>query len=354
MAINSKENLFLWVIQDNLRYHGCMKVILIILVAFLALIFLADSIFKVAYPYPSKIKYGVTFSPKSANDLKLDWQEIYPKILDDLKVKNLRLPAYWDVLQADESNDDYSGVDFMLAEAGRRQAKVILVLGARQPRWPECHIPDWVKKLSVKDRQEKTLQFITKVVERYQNNPAVWAWQVENEPLLASFGEGCDPPDKDFLRAEVELVRKLNSKSIIVTDSGELGFWITPMELSDIFGTTLYRKVYDKTFGYVTYPLPPYFYSLKSTIVRAIFAKNNQKTIITELQAEPWSPNNDFKNMPIAQQLSLFSVDEFRKNITYAQKTGFDTAYIWGVEWWYFMEKMGHPQYLDYAKKVFK
>ena len=265
----------------------------------------------------------------------------------------MRLPAYWDVLQADESNDDYSGVDFMLTEAGRRQAKVILVLGARQPRWPECHIPDWAKKLNIKDRQEKTLQFITKVVERYKNNPAVWAWQVENEPLLSSFGEGCDPPDQDFLKTEVELVRKLNNKPIIITASGELESWMIPMKLSDIFGTTLYRKVHDPLFGYVTYPLPPYFYNLKSTIVRAILAKNNQKTIITELQVEPWSPTNNLVGTPIQKQVLLFPLDQFKDNVNFAQKTGFDEIYLWGVEWWYWMAKQGHPEYLDYAKTLF-
>jgi hypothetical protein len=151
-------------------------------------------------------------------------------------------------------------------------------------------------------------------------------------------------PDEDFLKKEVELVRILNGKPIIVTDSGELGFWITPMKLSDIFGTTLYRKVYDKTFGYITYPYPSIFYNLKSTVVRALFAKNNQKTIIVELQAEPWLAKNG---------QSPFSVEDFKKNINYAKQTGFDTTYLWGVEWWYFMEKSGHPQYLEYAKSLF-
>lgn len=322
-----------------------LTVLLIIIIFFLALMFLADSIFKATYPYPAKINYGVTYSPKFASYLGLDWQETYINILDDLKVRNLRIPTYWDEIEKNQMSYDFSQVDLMLDEAKVRNAKVILTLGARQPRWPECHIPEWAKKLSLEKRQAKTLEFIGRVLERYKHHTVILAWQVENEPLLSSFGESCDPPDKDFLKSEVELVRKLNGKPIILTDSGELGSWITPMALSDIFGTTIYRKVYDQTFGYVTYPYLPYFYNLKSTIIRALLAKNNQKTIISELQAEPWSAKNG---------TSLFSIDEFKKYISYAKQTGFDTVYLWGVEWWYWMAQKGHPQYWEFAKTLFR
>lgn len=331
---------------------GKLPISLSALLIIILTIFLGEVIFQSFYPFPQKINYGVAFSPKFAQNLGLDWQKVYLAILDEVKVRYLRLPTYWDEIEKDMRQFDFSDIDFMLDEAKKRHAKVILVLGARQPRWPECHIPSWAKDLSVKDRQSKTLEFIGIVVERYKNNPAIWAWQVENEPLLSSFGEGCDLPDKNFLKAEVELVRKLNGKPIIMTDSGELGSWITPMRLSDIFGTTLYRRVYDQTFGYVTYPLPPYFYNLKSTVVRALFAKNNQKTIISELQSEPWLINGRF--VPAEEQVRLLTIENLKDYIDFSQKTGFDEIYLWGVEWWYWMEKQGYPQYLEITKTIFK
>ena len=327
---------------------------ILILVTLFVVVFLGQVIFQGFYPFPAKITYGVTFSPKFAQSLGLDWQQFYLKTLDELKVRYIRVPTYWDEIEANNMQYDFSQIDFMLNEAKKRNAKAILTLGVRQPRWPECHIPSWARNLSLKERQKKILEFIGRVVERYKHHTAILAWQVENEPLLSSFGEGCDPPDKDFLKSEVELVRKLNGKPIIVTDSGELGFWITSMKLSDIFGTTLYRKVYDKTFGYVNYPLLPYFYNLKSTIIRALFAKNNQKTIISELQSEPWSPKNALAKMPLPKQLSLFSISDFKEYIKYAKQTGFDSAYLWGVEWWYWMSENGHREYLEYAKTLFR
>lgn len=238
----------------------------------------------------------------------------------------------------------------MLSLAEAKGIKVIAVLGIKQPRWPECHMPAWVKKLTVDQRQEKALKFIKEVVQRYKNNPAIAGWQVENEPLLP-FGENCDKADRNFLKKEVELVRGLSDKKIIMTDSGELGTWIASMSLSDIFGTTVYRRVYDKWFGYVSYPIPAYFYTIKSAFIRQFFAPENEKTIIVELQAEPWLAGGKF--VSTEEQSRLFSLKDFKTYIRYAQKTGFDETYLWGAEWWYFMAQNGHPEYLNFAKTLF-
>lgn len=300
----------------------------------------------------SEVKYGVTFSPKYARYLNLDWQKTYTQILDDLKVRNLRILGYWDILEPEKGKYDFAETDYLLREAGKRDAKVILVVGVRQPRWPECHIPGWARSLTVKERQEKVLQFIKQTVSRYKEDSVIWAWQVENEPLLKAFGEDCEMVDKEFIKNEVQLVRSLSKKPIIMTDSGELGFWVTSMRMSDIFGTTVYRQVHDKLLGYMTYPVPPSLYSLKSNLVRYLFAKSNQKTIIVELQAEPWLANGNF--LPPQQQAKLFTTDNLKSYVGFAQGTGFDEVYLWGVEWWYFMAANGYPEYLDYARTLFK
>lgn len=320
-----------------------------LVIAFLVIAVVANMVLERAYP-ALPLRFGVTFSPRYAKYLKLDWQKTYIRMLDDLQVKNLRIPGYWDVLEPQPDQLDFAETDFMLKEASQRGVRVIMVLGARQPRWPECHIPDWAESLTVSQRKEKILEFIQKVVERYKDHNGVWAWQVENEPLL-SFGEGCDKPDINFLKKEVELVKSLSGKVVIMTDSGELGFWKTSMQLSDVFGTTLYRQVNDKFLGYMTYPLPPSFYTIKSNLIKNIFASGNKKTIIVELQAEPWLADGEF--LSFDQQVKLFTIDGFKSYKEFAQKTGFDEAYLWGVEWWYFMAAHGHPEYLDYAKTLF-
>ncbi len=183
------------------------------------------------------------------------------------------------------------------------------------------------------------------MVQKYDSDSSIEYWQVENEPLLGGFGQ-CDMPDEKFLSYEVELVRSLSGKPIIVTDSGELGFWITPMRLSDTFGTTLYRKVYNPILGYTNYPVLPYLYNIKSKL------SGGKKTIIVELQAEPWSPTNNLKDN-VEEHAETFSSKDFENTIQYAKATGFSENYLWGVEWWYFMAKNGHPEYLEYAKSLF-
>lgn len=324
--------------------------IVIFFAVFLA--FVGQVIFEKSYKFPAKISFGVTFSPKFARYLQLDWKKTYIQVLDELQVKSLRLPVYWDDLEKQEGKFDFEDEDFMVKEAAIRHAKIILVVGAKQPRWPECHVPAWAKVLSLQERRSKILKTIQKVVLQYRDQEAVWAWQVENEPFLPFFGENCDQGDENFLATEVNIVKALSQKPIIISDSGELGSWIAPMKLSDIFGTTLYRDVYNPVMGYFSYPILPYLYNIKSQVAR-IFAPHNKKTIIIELQTEPWLADSKYQGKAV-EQAKLFPPDKFKSYVKYAQKTGFDEMYLWGVEWWFWMAQNGYPEYLNYAKTLFK
>lgn len=330
-----------------------LKVFLKALGLLLVLIVFVSFIFDKINPYPNQIKYGVTFSPSYAGYLKLDWRSTYLQILDGLKVKNLRIPTYWDVAEAIRGRYDFGQTDYLLDEAGKRGVKVMLILGMRQPRWPECQIPAWAKNLTVVGRQQQVLEFIQKTVERYKDRPEIWAWQVENEPFVSWFGESCDPPDKKFLQAEVMMVKKLDSRPVVITDSGEWSSWISAMRSSDILGISVYRKAHNQLLhSYITYPFPALMYPLKSTLAR-LLAPQNQKTIISELQVEPWLQTGAL-DTSLEEQLKLFSLTDFKNNIEYAKKIGFDEIYLWGVEWWYFMAERGHPEYLEYAGSLFR
>lgn len=333
------------------KFTGPLVYLIIGLTIVIGVLFAGQAIFERTYSFPEKINYGVTFSPKYARYLGLDWKDVFVKSLDELKVREYRISTEWDLIEKDKGELDFKEVDYMLTELEKREARAILVVGFRQPRWPECHFPEWTKNLNTADRQNETLKYIEKIIERYKDKKAIWAFQVENEPFLPFFGENCPEADSKFLRKEVEKVRSMTHKKIIVTDSGEFGLFITPMQLSDIFGTTLYRKTYDPIFKYKTYPILPYLYNLKSSIVRNIFARNNQKTIIVELQAEPWLSDASLANNS-SRQAEFFPLKELQDLVLYAKKTGFDTQYLWGIEWWYWMSENNHPEYLEYIKSL--
>lgn len=299
--------------------------------------------------------FGVTFSPMYAKYLKQDWQKMYISVLDDLKVKSFRIPAYWSDVEKIEGKYDFSQVDFMVSEAEKRGAKIVLVVGIKQPRWPEYHLPGWTKGLTAAQKQEKALKLTSEIVKRYQSSLTITAWQVENEPFVTWFGEdGENLVDKSLLEREVRLVKRLDpTRPIIITDTGEWSLWKTAMKSGDILGISIYRKAYNDKFGYISYPFLPFMYAIKSDIVRKLFAQDNKKTIISELQAEPWLQKG-VMDSPVTEQTRLFTVKELEENVNFAQKTGFYEIYLWGVEWWYYMASYGHPEYLEYAKTLFK
>jgi hypothetical protein len=320
----------------------------LIVVVFLALILSQGR----TYP-KTQLSYGVTFSQTYAQYLGLDWKKTYTDMLDDLGVRKLRLPAYWDIIQASNKTDyDYSDLDWQINEAGKRNAAVVMAVGYRLPRWPECHLPGWAAKLSQQDKQQATLDYLKRTVERYRNDDQIMAWQVENEPFLTFFGD-CPAFDPKFLDQEIALVRSLDSRPIIVTDSGELSFWAPAASRADIFGTSLYLNTYSgNTKSYIHYPILPGFFRFKKNIV-SLFA-HPKDWVVIEMQGEPWGPVGVDKltDKQIAETMSLA---KFKYLIEFGQKAGFRDFYLWGVEWWAWEKNTkGDPGYWDYAKTLFK
>lgn len=291
------------------------------------------------------LAYGVSFSPRYAAELGLNPRLTYQSILTELSTKSVRLSAHWDEIELQQDQYNFQELDWYIEEAGKHKAKVILAIGYKLPRWPECRKPRWLD-----NPQEGQLKMLKEVIKHYEQNPAIWAWQLENEPLL-NYGV-CPPPDRQFLQKEADFVRGLTQKPVIITDSGELRPWITPAILSDILGITLYRTVETPLFGTFHYPLPALFYQFKANLVK-ILAGQDKRIIIVELQAEPWA-REPLINVPLEDQIKRFPVSQMQKNVDFAQEVGFEEAYLWGVEWWYFMAANGYPEYLNYAKELFR
>lgn len=303
--------------------------------------------------YPkNELSYGLTFSKKEAVDLGLDWKKTYTEILDDLDVKKIRLSAYWNELEKEKGADfDWTDTDWQINEASKRDAKIILAIGMRLPRWPECHIPDWAKQESADDRNEAVLKYIEKTITRYKNNESIVAWQIENEPFLKYFGE-CPPLEKGFLDREIALAKSLDSRPIVVTDSGELSFWIPAAKRADIFGTTLYRDTYSGFLKrYIHYPITPAFFRFKKNIT-ALFS-HPKEWIVIELQGEPWA-SQSFQNVSKEERNKTMNPQKFKEIIEFSSQTGFKEFYLWGAEWWYWeKETQGNPEMWEEAKKLF-
>jgi len=86
--------------------------------------------------------------------LGLDDRETYLAILDDLKAQKVKISVHWDLLEKKDDKFDFSELDWQMAEAEKRNVQVLLAVGMRTPRWPECHIPDWAKNMTKEEQEE--------------------------------------------------------------------------------------------------------------------------------------------------------------------------------------------------------
>ena len=292
------------------------------------------------------VEFGVTFSQKYATDLNLNWQKTLIALLDGLKVKKFRLIAYWDLVEAKQGIYNFKDLDWQIEQVKKRGGEVILVIGNRVPRWPECHWPDWIYKLSAIERNNHILDLLKAEIGHYQNESAITAWQVENEPFLKIFGK-CPMPDGNFYKQEVAAVKAVSSKPIIATESGELSTWLRGGKIADSLGISLYRIVWTNLFGYFKYPLPPSFYFLKSQLVAVL--GGTKKVFISELQAEPWL-STAILQTSLSEQSDSMNLKIFQDNVAYAKKTGLSPIYFWGAEWWYWLKQQGDSTIWDEAR----
>lgn len=299
----------------------------------------------------SNMLMGVSFDDDFSVYLGQDWQKAFSSTVDDLGFKYIRLSSHWDDTERKPGTYDFSRLDWLMKESEKRGLKIMLAVGQKTPRWPECHVPAWAEKLSRPAYDAVLKRYITAVVERYKDNLALEIWQVENEPFLP-FGNKCVYLDNTSFKSEIETVKQLDpNHPTLVSDSGELSPWFRTALAANLFGTTMYRVVWNSVVGYWNYDwLPPAIYRTKLWVNRRSLAT----AYITELQGEPWIPSGTVLDTPLQEQYKSMDLARLKKNIIYAQNTGLPRAYLWGAEWWLWLRDHGTPEFSDYIKQLDK
>ena len=301
---------------------------------------------------PAEIVYGMSFNTLYARELGLDWQDAYDAIIDDLGVRHFRLAAHWPMVEPAQNIYNFTELDYQIKRAEEVGAEVILAVGRRLPRWPECHVPKWVKNMSQADQDAAQLRMVEQVVERYKNSPAVVTWQVENEPFLELFAfEHCGDHDIALLEREIALVRKLDStRPILVTDSGNLGTWRGAYSRGDMFGTSVYVHFWNPELGQFRTVLPPWVYRVKDNAMGVLHG--NKPTLLIELSAEPWLLE-PIVDVPLDVQFTRMNLEKFEDILAYAEKTHFEKQYLWGAEWWYWLKLQDQPEMWDRGQSLY-
>jgi hypothetical protein len=299
---------------------------------------------------------GATFIPDYARYFELNPKETLTAMLDDLGFKKIRLVSYWDNIEPQRGTYDFSELDWQMDMAKERGVEVSLAIGLRQPRWPECHMPDWAQKEPTTEWQPQLQKFIAAVVNRYKDNPALVSYQLENEYFLSVFGT-CRNFDRDRLVSEFNLVKGIdpNHRLIVSMSNNAIG---TPIgePTPDEWAISVYKRVWDKTITRrnFEYPIPAWYYAFRAGWTEITRGRDS---FIHELQTEPWIPDTigGIKDASIPEQDKTLNASRLDDRIQYGIATGMREVDMWGVEWWYWRkEKFNDPSLWNVAKTALK
>ncbi len=299
--------------------------------------------------------YGVSFVPDYAKSLGLNPQQTMKALLS-IGVRQFRLTSYWNDIQPTKGTYNFSQLNWEFALANEYHAKIILTVGLRQPRWPECHPAPWINTAAPMGQWEpELLSFMKKVITRYHDNPALEAWQLENEYFLKGFGD-CTNFSRSRLISEYNLLTKYggNHPIIIGRSNNAIGIPVNA-PTPTIYGISIYKRVWDAniTKRYIEYPFPSWFYSFLAG-VQEIYQHKNM--IILEMQAEAWPPDGKaIVDTSLKQQNNSMNATRLVNRFNFAKSTGMKDSIMWGAEYWYYRKIILHdPSMWNVAKKEFK
>lgn len=273
--------------------------------------------------------YGVSFSIKQCRSFDIDPSACMDWLIEEGEFTRFRLMSYWNEHEQEPREYDFAELDWQIERVAAAGGTVSLCLGARQPRWPENHWPNWVWDLPYHQRTTALLRYITTVVERYKNQPVIVSYQLENEALLKQFGERPEV-NRKRLRDEYRLVQYLDPlKPIVMSTSTS---WGIPMRnpIPDIVGFSYYTVIY-RNGSYRTAFHTPLLHRIRTWLIWLLWQK---PVFIHELQLEPWGPANIWE-MPLEEQDKSMSPQQIAKNLQLAQNVRTEQIDLWGGEWWY-------------------
>lgn len=299
------------------------------------------------------LEMGVSFIPDYAKHLGVDPQETMDALLG-IGVRHYRLVSYWNGVERSPGEYDFSQLDWQFEKAEAADAQIILTLGLRQPRWPECHMPDWAKGLPAEQWQPALMKYIESVVNRYKDSPSLHKYQLENEYFLKGFGI-CTDFSRQRLVQEYNLVKKLDPKhQIIVGRSNNAQGFPVGQPTPDEFSISIYKRVWDGNISrrYLEYPFPAWFYGYIAGVQKIYTGKD---MAIGELQAEAWAPNGkSLTEIDLAEQNKSLNPKRFDDRFEYGRATGMREIYMWGAEYWYYRKQiLNDPSLWHIAQKEF-
>lgn len=312
---------------------------------------------------------GVNFSHRQAAWLGLDPDETYSALLNDLRVRHLRLSLYWEEIQPEPTRYDFSTIQRQLDWAENRGARVLVTVGLKAQRHPEFYPPAWLLRgggpphgaaIAGQPRMVAHLMLmLERAVAILADFDCIDSWQVENEPFAPApwrtVGWRIDPAT---LRKEIQAVEAADARHrpIVINHTSNTvldGAWMQALRLGDVLAQDVYtRKLPPR--GPLRYanpfllgPLGPNLF-VQSTLAHRF----GRLFWITELQAEPWErqPLTELRDDAIGS----ISPERLQANLRLAYRARPERIYLWGAEWWRLQQQRGDLRYWELARALFE
>jgi len=280
----------------------------------------------------------------------------------------VRLPIYWELVQPNPDELDFSSVDSLLRMIARHngsaavQTRVVLTVGARNFLYPELHMPAWAGARSQPNLDEVQSsaayrRYFDASVARYRASPLLYAWQVENEPLdyVANTLTGDNRISTSQLSWEMAEVHALDPRHEAVTTTYNglntavdmLELWAPPLvthmgtvghpnatlEVGDALGLDLYVDGPSVPLRHITSPELRTVWKAQTVAFWAARAKDAGKELwLTEMQAQPWDSSG------------TFAPNDLVASAMHYRQEPLEVVLLWGVETW-----LGDPAWMAAA-----
>ena len=301
---------------------------------------------------------GFSYSPESSlqvgRDPALDLQQLLDVTNPDL----VRLPVYWEDVEASPDQLDFSSVDALLAVVAQhnlsapRPTRVVLTVGARNFLYPELHEPDWAGPRAQPYLDEAQAgvayrSYFKASIKRYRKSPLLYAWQVENEPLdyVGNDFTGADQITEEQLDWEVAEVHALDPRhqAVVTTYDGlnvnvdmvqvwapDLRWPLGPsghpteaLQAGDALGLDLYIDGPNISYRHLSSINLRAEWKQQELHFWSNRARLEGKSLwLAEMQAQPWAGDSTFT----PNNLIASAVDYRQENL--------QVALLWGVDSW--------------------
>jgi hypothetical protein len=336
-----------------------------------------------------KALLGFSFRPLQAEELGLAPEEALRTLLA-YPFEVVRLAAYWDRIEPEPGTFDTSSLDWQVDAAERAGKQVIICVGAVKafgyPEFfvPRHHLPEPLREGSlIRPGSHRALldgaaAFITRVVERYRDRPAVVAWQVEHEAVDPLGMEHSWRLSAEFAGEEVAAVRAADPGRPVMmngflptsTPVRAMQWWrsrdqgdslLVGQRFADMIGIDFYPRHALAAAGgrglYLDGSRHPWQQQRWREAFRWAAGSPGRRVMVAEGQAEPWEA---VTKPPSPASGGMYSClpEQVIGNYGQAMRACREFpagpwAYLfWGAEYWLRRDRDGDPRYLESFARI--